>query len=229
MIAEESAPVFLFVDVDGYCAGGLDQRVVVSPQADGYRARELGWAYYTAQDHATGSIYFRDERVPELRGSSLAGDASFERVHQMHGLPVRPGPRAYSGEAVLCSSRLLEAFRIVHDAAALATGRPVVIVHKGGNEGLWASQALAGVTTLDLGAYNCPKVDAIGRERPAEHVGRHCRFHALGKRRARGVVHCPRLEVALLAGWVARCRAVGGRGAQGGSGVQGEAEAKAPR
>jgi hypothetical protein len=194
----QQAYVFLFVDVDGYCTGGIDQRLIITPRADGYRARELGWAYYTAHEHATGSVYFYDGAGP-----GLAADAGVARVRRLHGLPVSPAAGAYGEEPALCSTRLLEAFRIVHDAAAWATGRPVVVVHKGGNEGLWARQAVAGVRTLDLGDHGCPKVDALGRAHPAAHVGRECPFHAPARRRAGKVVHCPRLEVDLLARWVA--------------------------
>lgn len=204
MSLSESA--FLFVDVDGYCAGGVDQRTIVSAGADGYRARELGWAYYTAGDHGAGSIYFRDEHG---RGALSGADPGVAYVRRLHGLPVAPGPRAFRGEVTMCASRLLDALRAVHDAVAAATGLPVVIVHKGGNEGVWAGRALPGVAVIDLGLHGCPRVDAIARGDPAAHAGRQCPHHDPprrrgGKRSHRGVIHCPRLEVQILAGWVAR-------------------------
>ena len=197
--------VFLFVVVDGYCAGGIDQRTVVSAESDGYRARELGWAYYTGDDHGTGSVYFRDEHGHRALG---AADPGVSYVRGLHGLPVAPGPGDFRGEVTMCASRLLDALRVVHDAVAAATGLPVVIVHKGGNEGVWASRVLPGVAVIDLGLHGCPRVDAIARGDPAVHAGRQCPHHNTprrrgGKRSHRGVVHCPRLEVQILAGWVA--------------------------
>jgi hypothetical protein len=192
---------YLFLDVDGYCTGGIDQRRIVSQAADGYRARELGWASYTADAHAAGSIYFYDASAPPL-----TTDAGVRHVHRLHGLPIWPEAGAYPGETVLCSTRLLEAFRAIHDAVAAATRLPVVIVHKGGNEGFWAQQALGpDIITLDLGRHGCPKVDVLGRDlaRPEQAPGQPCRYHAITKRRAQKVVHCPRLELHLLAEWVA--------------------------
>lgn len=195
---------FLFVDVDGYCTGGIDQRQIVSPDADGYRAREMGWAFFTEQAHASGSIYFRDAFVAPL----ASADPGVVFVRRMHGLPTHPTAEDFDDELVLCSSRLLDAFRAIHGAVAAVTGLPVVVVHKGGNEGVWARQAIAEVETLDLGRYGCPKVDTIGKEAPHLHHGRQCAFHAPVKRRAKKVVHCPRLEVQLLAAWIAGCTVV---------------------
>ena len=217
---------FLFIDVDGYCAGGIDQREIVSRVADGYRARELGWAYYAAGSGAAGSLYFRDRAVPPLatpgreQSSALVSssprpyprlrDPAILYAQRLHGLPIAPGEEAYGetdsvldSEIVLCSSQLLEAFRLLHDAVARATGLPVVFVHKGGNEGLWVSQAVPGATVLELGSLGCPRVDVIGKAHPELHLGRQCAYHAPAKRRARKIVHCPRLEVELLAWWVA--------------------------
>jgi len=204
MSLSESA--FLFVDVDGYCAGGVDQRTIVSAGADGYRARELGWAFYTATDHAAGSVYFRDEHG---RAALSGADPSVAIVRRLHGLPVAPGRGAFRGEVTMCASRLLDALVAVHDAVATATGLPVVLVHKGGNEGVWAGRALPGVAVIDLGLHGCPRVDAIARGDPAAHAGRQCPHHDIpqrrgGRRSHRGVIHCPRLEVQILAGWVAR-------------------------
>jgi len=204
---------FLFIDVDGYCAGGVDQRRVVSPGADGYRARELGWAYYTTDGHASGGVYFRDENVPPLASGRKGYDPCVSYTHRLHGLPVDPGAHDFAGEVVMCASRLLEAIRAVHDAVAHVTGSEVVFVHKGGHEGLWAGQAVPGAAAIDLGAHGCPRVDDIGRANPGLHVGLQCEFHAPVKRRARKVVHCPRLEVSLLAAWVAGAADEKGAGA----------------
>ncbi len=191
---------FLLIDVDGYCTGGIDQRRTVSPGADGYRAREMGWVLYTEDVHASGSVYFYDKHVP-----GLAEDANVWYAQGMHGLPIRPSAEEFEGEPALCSSQLLPAIRAVHDAVAEMTALPVVIAHKGGNEGLWAAQAIPGVPTIDLGSYGCPKVDAIGKASPHLHVGNGCRFHHMGKRRAKKIIHCPRLEVCILADWLSRC------------------------
>lgn len=194
---------FVFIDVDGYCAGGVDQRNIISATADGYRARELGWAYFTEDDHGEGSIYFFDDN---LYGRLESNDIYFAR--RLHGLPAEPARDTFQGEASMCASRLLEAFKIVHDAVVMFTGCRVVIVHKGGNEGVWASQALPGIQIIDLGLYGCPRVDDIARGNPAMYIGLHCQHHSAsrrrgGKRTHRGVVHCPRLEVKILAWWVA--------------------------
>ena len=225
--AESGAPArpraFLFVDVDGYCASGVDQRVIVSPAADGYRARELGWAYYVADDHASGSIYFRDVHVPPFAVGQRGYDAGVLHAHRIHGLPIEPGALNFAGEIVMCSSRLLEAIRVVHDAVAHVTGAKIVFVHKGGNEGLWTGRAVPGSAAIDLGDHGCPRVDDIGKTNPDLHEklsGQQCRFHApqTVKRRGRRVVHCPRLEVALFAGWVASSEAAAEAGSPDGPG-----------
>jgi hypothetical protein len=190
---------FLFIDVDGYCVGGVDQRAIVSAHREGYRARELGWAFYGSRRSGTGSIYFRDLLVSPIQAS----DPGVQYVRHMHGLPVSPEADAYQGEIVTCSSRLLEAIRVLYEVVSTAVEQPLVIVHKGGHEGVWASRAIAGVSVIDLGTCGCPKVDDIGRGAPELHAGKHCAHHRSTKRKSGKIVHCPRLEVALLSLWVA--------------------------
>lgn len=191
---------FLFIDVDGYCVGGVDQREIVSARREGYRARELGWAYYGKDASEVGSIYFRDLLVPPIHAS----DPGIQHVQRMHGLPISPGADTYHGEVATCASRLLGAISVLHEAVSSALQQPVVIVHKGGNEGVWASQAIAGVSVIDLGTCGCPKVDDIGRSAPELRTKKPCPHHAQSKRRPGKIVHCPRLEVELLSSWVAR-------------------------
>ena len=190
---------FLLIDVDGYCAGGVDQRTIVSAHQDGYRARELGWAFYGDARSGAGSIYFRDLHAPPLQHS----DPGVQYVKHLHGLPISPGVETYPGEIVACSSRLLEVIRVLYEAIAAVSQQPVVIVHKGGNEGFWAAQAIAGASIIDLGTCGCPKVDDIGRGAPEHCVGKHCPHHKATKRRAGKIIHCPQLEVKLLALWIA--------------------------
>jgi hypothetical protein len=190
---------FLLIDVDGYCVGGVDQRTIVSAHREGYRARELGWAFYGETHSGAGSIYFRDSHAPPLQHS----DAGIQYVHHLHGLPISPGADTYPGELVTCSSRLLETIRVLHEVVAAASQQPVVIVHKGGHEGVWASRAIANVSIIDLGTCGCPKVDDIGRGAPEHCVGKHCPHHKATRRRAGKIVHCPQLEVKLLALWIA--------------------------
>jgi hypothetical protein len=189
---------FLFIDVDGYCAGGVDQRTILGPGREGYRARELGWAYYSAAQHEGGSIYFYDEETPlDLR------DPSIPYTWGLHALAVRPKESDYAGETVLPSSGLLVALEILHRSVWETAGRPVVFVHKGGNEGVWARRAVPNAPIIDLGLLGCPKVDVLGRGRADFVRAQQCPYHAPARRRTGKVVHCPRLEVLLLAEWAA--------------------------
>lgn len=199
--AQALAPALLYFDVDGYCTGGIDQRRVVTQMADGYRARELGWLFRTERDRASGSVYFCDATVAPI----ARRDSNLWFTQRIHGLPMNPSVADFEDNVVLCSSRLLDAIRAIYLALARDSGREVVVVHKGGNEGYWAQLALRdvpGLRTVDLGGLGCPKVDAIGRAAPQLHIGRACEFHPHAKRRAGKVVHCPRLELELMAGWV---------------------------
>lgn len=194
--------VFLFVDVDGYCVGGVDQRRVVSAAAEGFRARELGWASYSDGHHAAGAVYFRDINV--VSSMSAAGaDPSVQYARRLHGLPLDPDENTFGadgGRIVVCASRLLEVIRGLVLSVSKNTGREVVVVHKGGHEGYWASQVLPDVAVIDLGQHGCPRVDALAKAAPdAAACG--CEFHAAAKRRH--VVHCPQLEIHFLAGWIA--------------------------
>jgi hypothetical protein len=191
---------FLFIDVDGYCVGGVDQRKIVSARAEGYRARELGWAFFADSVCHSGSIYFFDMAIGPIR----ADDKGVQHVRlHVHGLPINPSRETFGGEIVSCSARLLDTIRALYDVFAGATQCPVVIVHKGGNEGLWASRALPHVPDLpivDLGAHGCPKVDELDPLLLLDTV--RCPFHTIGQKKK--LVHCPRLEVWLLAAWVSR-------------------------
>jgi hypothetical protein len=188
----------LVIDVDGYCNGRVDQRRVVSATADGYRARELGWACLcgTAQGDIIvgGSVYFCDEGVAVPLDEK---DPSIPFARRLHGLPTRPDRARFPGEKVMCASRLLGAIQDLHRLAAERTGRRVVVVHKGGSEGLWASQAVPGVQTVDLNAFGCPKIKDLARAGPAGALV--CAHHEVrGKNR---VIHCPRFEAELFARW----------------------------
>ncbi len=192
---------FLLIDIDGYCTGGIDQRVVVSRENDGYRARELGWLLFTAEHLSAGSIYFCDIHAPPL-----VRDQNIDYTHGIHGLPVHPQKDHYTGYPVACSTELLRSIRILYETVAEATRCTVVIIHKGGNEGLWACQAIPNIRAIDIGKYGCPRVDDIGKQRPDLHVGQDCGFHKTGRRRSGKIIHCPQLEVGLLAHWIAECR-----------------------
>lgn len=189
----------MFIDVDGYCVGGVDQREIVSAQAEGYRARELGWAFFAHDECSSGSIYFSDLIVKPIRGA----DPGVRHVQKnLHGLPVSPGRGEFGSEIVTCSSRLLDAIRTLYEVFTHASQRPVVIVHKGGNEGLWAARAIPHkeLLVVDLGKLGCPKVDDLGH---AQLSARRCQFHTAIDKKREKKVHCPRLEVWLLAFWVA--------------------------
>ena len=200
-----SSRVFLFIDVDGYCVGGVDQRRVVSAVAEGFRARELGWASYSDGHHAAGAVYFRDISVVSSMAAASA-DPTVQYARRLHGLPLDPDEKTFAGDhLVVCATRLLEVIRGLVLSISSRMGREVVLVHKGGHEGYWASQVLPDVAVIDLGQHGCPRVDALAKEAPgavaAEAAACGCRFHADTKRRQ--VVHCPQLEIRLLAGWVA--------------------------
>lgn len=196
---------FVFLDVDGYCAPRVDQRCVVSASLDGFRARELGWSYYSAAGSGAGSVYFWDG--PECALLPRGGSTAY--AHRLHGLPIYPGAGSYPGQTALRTSQLLDAIRTicVTCASPSPSGPTLVVVHKGGNEGLWARQALGDaegfrVITLDLEQLGCPKAEDLSRLYPG---ARACQFHSFGAGRGagRGAAHCPGAEVGLLAQWVA--------------------------
>lgn len=198
--------VFLLIDVDGYGGAGADQRRIVTPDRDGYRPRELGWAYFgPTGEHDAGSVYFYDAAgVAPLRPE----DPCIAIVRDMHGLPVAPRREDYGALTAFRSDALHEALRALRDAVAAACGgAPVVFVHKGGNEGVWITEATPGVAVIELGTLGCPRVDAIGRTHPDWAALGACPLHGGNAprrmRRRHGVVHCPLLEVRLLALWLA--------------------------
>jgi hypothetical protein len=184
--------VYVFVDVDGYCVPGVDQRRLCAPGREGFRARELSWAIYHAAGGARGSVYFCDPPgIPPLnpRAPSIA------IVRGMHGLPVNPAPADWGvGAAVMTADAVLPVFRALHTVAC-RFGETVVFVHKGGNEGVWAGLAIPGAVAVDLGRAGCPRVDKLA----AGSDLRCCLHH--DKKKA---VHCPALEIELLARWAAR-------------------------
>lgn len=205
--------VAIFIDVDGYGPQGIDNRVVVGENGgDGYRARELGWLYCAlaadgAEQRETGSIFFVDEGIAPLREQ----DPSVRYVHaRLHGLPINPRREEYSSlrVPVFRSDQLCETIFLLWWCVLEETGaRRAVLFHKGGHEGHWIRTVLPDVPVIDLGNLGCPKVDVLGKNELAwtEHPA--CHLHGGGTLRARGrsqgIVHCPCLEVNLLAGWLA--------------------------
>jgi hypothetical protein len=208
----------LFIDVDGYCSSGIDQRQVVSAKSEGYRARELGWLYVADDRSESGSVYFRDIFVDPI--ATIDGGINY--VYRMHGLPISPAKRDFAAdEAVMCSTQLLEAIRIIYDSLAQVIESPITVLHKGGNEGLWALAALRGTSeskrpppeVVDIATLGCPRVDAIAAMFPDRVADDHaaaggaCAHHdariIARQARKKNVIHCPRLEVELMALWVA--------------------------
>jgi len=120
-----SSSAFAYLFVDGYCLGGVDQRKLVTATSEGYRARELGFAYYTDKLRVSGSVYFHDRGVRP----ALSERAVCEK--KLHGLPVNPHTRSYGHCLVLRSSQLLDALKSLHDVVAVETGRVFVFVYKG--------------------------------------------------------------------------------------------------
>lgn len=205
--------VAIFIDVDGYGPQGIDNRVVVGQNdGDGYRARELGWLYCAleangAERRETGSIFFVDEGIPPLREQ----DPSVRYVHaRLHGLPINPRREEYNNlrVPVFRSDQLCETIFLLWWCVLEETGaRQAVLFHKGGNEGHWIRSVLPDVPVIDLGNLGCPKVDALGKDGLAWTEHPMCHLHgggSLGARgRKQGIVHCPCLEVNLLASWLA--------------------------
>ncbi len=205
--------VAIFIDVDGYGPQGIDNRVVIGQNGgDGYRARELGWLYCAlgtngSERRETGSIFFVDEGVPPLRDQ----DPSVRYVHsRLHGLPINPRREEYNGlrVPVFRSDQLCEAIFLLWWCVLEETGaQQAVLFHKGGNEGFWIRSVLPDTPVIDLGNLGCPKVDVLGKTGLAWTEHPVCHLHGGGTLRARGrnqgIVHCPRLEVNLLAGWLA--------------------------
>ena len=232
--------VAIFIDVDGYGPQGIDNRVVVGQNGgDGYRARELGWLYCAldangAERRETGSIFFVDEGVPPLREQ----DPSVRYLHaRLHGLPVNPRREEYSNQRVpvFRSDQLCETIFLLWWCVLEETGaRRAILFHKGGNEGHWVRTVLPDVAVIDLGNLGCPRVDTLGRDGLAwaEHPA--CHLHGWGTLRARGrnqgIVHCPRLEVNLLAGWLAAfCEGDPGGGSLLSASLGAEAETRRQR
>lgn len=207
---------FLLIDVDGYGGARADQRCIVAPGRDGYRPRELGWAYFgPGGEHDAGSVFFYDAvGVEPLRPD----DPSVAIVRGLHGLPVAPRREDYGALTAFRSDALREVLRTLRDAVAAACGGArVAFVHKGGNEGVWVAEAAPGAPVIELGTLGCPRVDEIGRARPDWTAWGACSLHGgdapRRARRRRGIVHCPLLEVRLLALWLAEAELVHAGGA----------------
>ena len=100
-----SSSAFAYLFVDGNCLGGVDWRKLVTATSEGYRARELGFAYYTDKLRVSGSVYFHDRGV---RPALSERDPSVRFVKKLHGLPVNPHTRSYGHCLVLRSSQLLD-------------------------------------------------------------------------------------------------------------------------
>ena len=210
-----SDKVYLLIDVDGYCVSGCNQRSIVTPTAEGYRARELGWAYYHEGGSAAGSIYLADDA--ELPTFPIS-DASIVYTQRLHGLPVNLSyaecisSQAATDHVFARSTDLLSVIRILRDTVAAQTGRKhsdVIIVHKGGNEGYWATLAIPGTQIIDLTDYGCPPAATIHGNMPAA-ANTACDMHG-GYRKTRNggfgktkkMVHGPALELRVLASWIA--------------------------
>jgi hypothetical protein len=196
---------FLFIDVDGYCASKVRADQIVSAHADGYRARELGWAIFS-KEFRTGSVYFYD-RCPVKALDQK--DLSVRYVNRfVHGLPIAPVLDDFKNEIAIPSDRLLCAIKTLCVAAeAHCDGGPVVVVHKGGNEGIWTRQTYPKAIIIDLAELGCPKVNNICKSHPEwlSSAGAGCQYHSLQKqhKKKQAIVHCPNLEIRILAMWVA--------------------------
>ncbi len=205
--------VAIFIDVDGYGPQGIDNRIIVGQDgSDGYRARELGWLYCAleadgSERRETGSIFFVDEGIPPLQEQ----DPSVRFIHaRLHGLPINPRREEYSNLRVpvfrsdqLCETIFLLWWYVLEETGA----QQAVMFHKGGNEGHWIRSILPDISVIDLGNLGCPKVDVLGKDGLAWTEHPSCHLHGGGPLRSRGrsggIVHCPCLEVNLLAKWLA--------------------------
>ena len=187
---------FCILDVDGYAAvARMPQSSLVTYDRntrtfrDGYRPRELAVAY---SDGTCEVVYFYDSRkLPRLSSSDPGVRYVYRKVN---GLPMNPGPNAYGCHRVRQSHMLLaEIARII---SYMPDG--AIIYHKGGNEGLWAREALAAVhrtkiTVKNLEDLGFPQVRRIYLS--AEELGEIplCGHHRGLKVQNRH--HCPLYEV----------------------------------
>lgn len=194
----------LFIDVDGYCSGGIDQSKIISKTSDGYRARELGWIIIAGGLLTKGSIYFYDEDSQEIDKSHTW------YAEKIHGLSVVPVKESFNDNEIACPSHgLLKIISILSQTACQKTGTcDQIIVHKGGNEGKWASLAAPYAYVIDMNILGCPRVDVLYKNHADWDTGIPCRHHAsLGcdkkKKHKGGMVHCPAVEICYLFLWLA--------------------------
>lgn len=207
MTSDELGFAFLFIDVDGYCPGGIDQREIVGPGRDGYRPRELGWLFCSSAGSQHGAFYFTDQGITGLPPLTVHDSGVRHVLTKVHGLPLNSYGKAIEPGLLFRSDEFLKVLAGLCVAVS-EDHRELIVVHKGGNEGYWAQQAVPGVQTLDLAHYACPKVDRLIKEHPEwlKEVPTACQHHEIrvihDKKKDR-FVHCPTQEVALFARWIA--------------------------
>lgn len=204
----ENSSAFLFIDVDGYhpTSARCSQQHIASSSRDGYRPRELGWIIFTPKYYASGAFYFTDVGIPGLSPLSVHDPAVRYVWAKIHGLPINHYQKPVAKDCLFRSDQLLDVIAGLCVAAGEG-GHEVTVVHKGGNEGHWTRVARPGTPILDLADFGCPKVDRIAKEHldwlaaaPAP-----CRHHEtiVRSEQTTSTTHCPVLELALLARWIA--------------------------
>lgn len=197
---------YLIIDVDGYCPGGRDQRHIVAPSKDGYRPRELGWAIFAPNRCAAGAFYFTDKGITGLPLLTVHDSGVRHVLTTVHGLPLNGYQQPVAEDCLYRSDQLLNVISGLCESAG-SDGEEVIVAHKGGNEGYWTNLARPGTKTIDLADYGCPKIERIVKGHPEWMKGMPspCIHHEVLVRGGQkgGVIHCPTLETALLARWIA--------------------------
>jgi hypothetical protein len=177
-----------------------------------------GWAVFSEDGFADGSIYFADDGLQPLPEN----DVTIIYTKKLHNLPVNVNlsetrsrsARTQSESSLqsrghklfVSSSELLRTIRRLYDIVSSLTAVPkeVIVVHKGGNEGLWASMAVRGCRTMDLATHGCPKAETLyklsrlNKGWPLDSGT--CDMHEGD--RPKKLTHCPRFELRLLIMWM---------------------------